>query len=162
MVKALARSLGAEFRRIQFTPDILPSDVTLTFWVTGAEIFQSDLSPKSLSEVLRFLAIANWRSQAYNIHDNNSWTNSRSTYRSFKQPPIVFGPANDPSSPRFGTSTNPHPSGKNEEFQVRLIKPMANRFGLLLPTESLVLHEISDDPLRKCVCLGFGDQLAKI
>ncbi len=28
LVKALARSLGAEFKRIQFTPDLLPSDVT--------------------------------------------------------------------------------------------------------------------------------------
>ncbi|MBM7606599.1 MoxR family ATPase [Metabacillus litoralis] len=28
MVKALAKSVGAEFKRIQFTPDLLPSDVT--------------------------------------------------------------------------------------------------------------------------------------
>ncbi|SDH78175.1 MoxR-like ATPase [Alteribacillus persepolensis] len=28
MVKAIARSVGAEFNRIQFTPDLLPSDVT--------------------------------------------------------------------------------------------------------------------------------------
>ncbi|GAE26633.1 MoxR-like ATPases [Halalkalibacter wakoensis JCM 9140] len=28
MVKAIARSLGSEFKRIQFTPDLLPSDVT--------------------------------------------------------------------------------------------------------------------------------------
>ncbi|MGE5673381.1 MAG: AAA family ATPase [Mycobacterium leprae] len=28
MVRSLARSLGCEFRRIQFTPDLLPSDVT--------------------------------------------------------------------------------------------------------------------------------------
>ncbi|WP_332633396.1 AAA family ATPase [Halalkalibacter flavus] len=28
MVKAIAKSLGAEFKRIQFTPDLLPSDVT--------------------------------------------------------------------------------------------------------------------------------------
>lgn len=28
MAKALARSLGAEFRRIQFTPDLTPSDIT--------------------------------------------------------------------------------------------------------------------------------------
>ncbi len=28
IVKAIARSLGAEFKRIQFTPDLLPSDVT--------------------------------------------------------------------------------------------------------------------------------------
>jgi MoxR-like ATPase len=28
MVKAVARTLGAEFKRIQFTPDLLPSDVT--------------------------------------------------------------------------------------------------------------------------------------
>ncbi|GAE37529.1 AAA family ATPase [Halalkalibacter akibai] len=28
MVKALARSFGAEFKRLQFTPDLLPSDVT--------------------------------------------------------------------------------------------------------------------------------------
>lgn len=28
MVRALARSIGADFKRIQFTPDLLPSDVT--------------------------------------------------------------------------------------------------------------------------------------
>jgi MoxR-like ATPase len=28
MAKALARSVGAEFRRIQFTPDLMPSDIT--------------------------------------------------------------------------------------------------------------------------------------
>ena len=28
MVRALAKSIGAEFRRIQFTPDLMPSDVT--------------------------------------------------------------------------------------------------------------------------------------
>src|SRR4051794_25718525 len=28
LAKALARSLGGHFRRIQFTPDLLPSDVT--------------------------------------------------------------------------------------------------------------------------------------
>lgn len=28
MVRALAKSTGAEFKRIQFTPDLLPSDVT--------------------------------------------------------------------------------------------------------------------------------------
>lgn len=28
MVRAIARSLGADYRRIQFTPDLLPSDVT--------------------------------------------------------------------------------------------------------------------------------------
>ncbi|RSK25739.1 MoxR family ATPase [Bacillus sp. HMF5848] len=28
LVRALAKSIGAEFRRIQFTPDLLPSDVT--------------------------------------------------------------------------------------------------------------------------------------
>ena len=28
LAKALARSLGLSFRRIQFTPDLLPSDVT--------------------------------------------------------------------------------------------------------------------------------------
>ena len=33
-VKAMARNLDAEFSRIQFTPDLLPSDVT------GTEVFQ--------------------------------------------------------------------------------------------------------------------------
>ena len=36
MVKALADSLGWEFRRIQFTPDLMPADIT------GTEILQSD------------------------------------------------------------------------------------------------------------------------
>jgi MoxR-like ATPase len=36
MVKALAELLGWDFRRIQFTPDLMPSDIT------GTEILQSD------------------------------------------------------------------------------------------------------------------------
>ena len=35
MVKALAKSIGATFKRIQFTPDLLPSDVT------GVSIFNT-------------------------------------------------------------------------------------------------------------------------
>src|SRR2546423_5204680 len=38
MVKVLAELLGWEFRRIQFTPDLMPADIT------GTEILQSDES----------------------------------------------------------------------------------------------------------------------
>jgi MoxR-like ATPase len=37
MVKALATSLGWEFRRIQFTPDLMPSDITGTEILQGRE-----------------------------------------------------------------------------------------------------------------------------
>ena len=41
MAKSLARSLGGSFRRIQFTPDLLPSDVTgLNFFNRQSEAFQ--------------------------------------------------------------------------------------------------------------------------
>ncbi|MBW3668864.1 MAG: MoxR family ATPase [Actinobacteria bacterium] len=35
---ALARSLGVEFRRVQFTPDMLPSDITGTMTLRGREL----------------------------------------------------------------------------------------------------------------------------
>src|SRR5713226_3202216 len=38
LAKSLARSLGCSFRRIQFTPDLLPSDVT------GVSIFNQQTS----------------------------------------------------------------------------------------------------------------------
>ena len=38
MIKALADLLGWDFRRIQFTPDLMPADIT------GTEIFQADES----------------------------------------------------------------------------------------------------------------------
>src|SRR5205807_2852785 len=38
LAKALARALGCEFKRIQFTPDLLPSDVT------GTSIFNQKTS----------------------------------------------------------------------------------------------------------------------
>jgi MoxR-like ATPase len=38
LAKSLARSLGASFQRVQFTPDLLPSDVT------GASVFNQKLS----------------------------------------------------------------------------------------------------------------------
>ena len=37
-VNALARALGLSFRRIQFTPDMLPSDVTGTMTLRGGEL----------------------------------------------------------------------------------------------------------------------------
>src|SRR5258705_6410930 len=45
MVKALADLLGWEFRRIQFTPDLMPADIT------GTEILQSDESGQRRSLV---------------------------------------------------------------------------------------------------------------
>lgn len=45
MVKALADSLGWDFRRIQFTPDLMPADIT------GTEILQSDESGQRRSLV---------------------------------------------------------------------------------------------------------------
>ncbi len=38
MVRTLADALGLEFRRIQFTPDLMPSDIT------GTDIIEEDLS----------------------------------------------------------------------------------------------------------------------
>ncbi|HYQ16662.1 MAG TPA: AAA family ATPase, partial [Polyangiaceae bacterium] len=38
LVKALAQTLGLSFRRIQFTPDLMPSDVT------GSSVYSAKLS----------------------------------------------------------------------------------------------------------------------
>jgi MoxR-like ATPase len=38
LANAVARAVGAEFRRIQFTPDMLPSDVTGTMALRGGEL----------------------------------------------------------------------------------------------------------------------------
>src|ERR1700755_1112323 len=38
MVRTIAEALGLEFRRIQFTPDLMPSDIT------GTDIIEEDLS----------------------------------------------------------------------------------------------------------------------
>jgi MoxR-like ATPase len=38
MANALARSLGVEFRRVQFTPDMLPSDLTGTMTLRGSQL----------------------------------------------------------------------------------------------------------------------------
>src|SRR5574341_430589 len=41
LAKALARSLGCSFHRIQFTPDLLPSDVTgISFFNQKAQQFE--------------------------------------------------------------------------------------------------------------------------
>src|ERR1700761_8770562 len=39
MVRTIAEALGLEFRRIQFTPDLMPSDIT------GTDIIEEDLEP---------------------------------------------------------------------------------------------------------------------
>jgi len=36
LAKSLAKSLGCSFQRVQFTPDLLPSDIT------GVSIFKSE------------------------------------------------------------------------------------------------------------------------
>jgi MoxR-like ATPase len=47
LVKALASALGWEFKRIQFTPDLMPSDIT------GTEILQTD--PATGERAIRFI-----------------------------------------------------------------------------------------------------------
>src|SRR5918997_5883513 len=38
LANAVARALGVEFRRVQFTPDMLPSDITGTMTLRGREL----------------------------------------------------------------------------------------------------------------------------
>lgn len=46
LAKALARSVDAEFRRVQFTPDLLPSDVTgTTIWRSDTREFEFRAGP---------------------------------------------------------------------------------------------------------------------
>lgn len=53
LVRALARSLGCEFRRIQFTPDLLPSDVTgVAVWDQAAGEFHFRPGPIMAQVVL--------------------------------------------------------------------------------------------------------------
>lgn len=53
LAKALARSLGLEFRRIQFTPDLLPSDVTgINYYNQKAGEFQFRPGPVQANIVL--------------------------------------------------------------------------------------------------------------
>ena len=47
LVKTLAQSMGWDFKRIQFTPDLMPSDIT------GTEILQTD--PATGQRVMRFV-----------------------------------------------------------------------------------------------------------
>lgn len=37
LVRALAKSFGGTFNRIQFTPDLMPSDITGSYWFNGKE-----------------------------------------------------------------------------------------------------------------------------
>ena len=37
LVRALAQSFGGHFNRIQFTPDLMPSDITGSYWFNGKE-----------------------------------------------------------------------------------------------------------------------------
>lgn len=53
LVRALARSLGLQFRRIQFTPDLLPSDVTGTgVWNQARQDFEYRPGPVMAQVVL--------------------------------------------------------------------------------------------------------------
>lgn len=91
-----------------------------------------------------------WRSQAYEIYNFNSWSLSRPRYHTFLQLPIVFADHSASGSPGMippTLNTSSNVSGKIGNFQVKLIKPMASQVGLLLPTTSLVLNQISDPSL---------------
>ena len=53
LAKALARSIGGDFRRIQFTPDLLPADVTgLNVYKGGGEAFEFWAGPVFANVVL--------------------------------------------------------------------------------------------------------------
>src|SRR5690606_21973903 len=46
LAKSLARSIAAPFGRVQFTPDLLPTDVTgVNVWHRGAERFEFHRGP---------------------------------------------------------------------------------------------------------------------
>lgn len=50
MVRALAKSIGADFKRIQFTPDLLPSDVTGVS-IYNAKTMEFEYRPARLWEI---------------------------------------------------------------------------------------------------------------
>jgi MoxR-like ATPase len=53
LAKSLARSIGGEFRRIQFTPDLLPADVTgLNVYNQGERSFEFWAGPVFANVVL--------------------------------------------------------------------------------------------------------------
>ena len=61
MVSTLAKTLNLQFNRIQFTPDLMPSDIT------GTEVIQEDKSSgaaNSNSSMVRFSPTSFWRTKS--------------------------------------------------------------------------------------------------
>lgn len=69
LAKSLARSLGCSFQRIQFTPDLLPSDITgITYYNQKRASSSFDPAPCSLKSCSRMRLTARRR-----VHSPRCW-----------------------------------------------------------------------------------------
>ena len=125
-VRALAKSIGGEFKRIQFTPDLLPTDVTGANVVLADEINRT--SPKTQSALLEAM-------------EEHSVTIDGNTYE-LNQPFFVMATQN----PLEYEGTFPLPEAQLDRFllQLQLGYPtekeemaILTRMGAVHPIESL-------------------------
>ena len=93
LAKALARSVGGRFSRIQFTPDLLPSDVT------GVNVFDQQTDAASSSTRARSSPTSSWRTRSTGPHRrprracSSAWRRARRP--STTSPTAIVRPVHD-------------------------------------------------------------------
>ena len=119
LLRAFSKSIGGEFRRIQFTPDILPSDLTgINFYDQKLGEFRFRPGPLFASVILADeINRATPRSQSalLEVMEEKQITVDGQTYR-MKEPYIVMATQNPVES--FGTF--PLPEAQLDRFFMRL------------------------------------------
>lgn len=157
MAKALAYSLDMGFARIQFTPDLLPSDIT------GMDVYNKESNEFELREGPVFTNIlladeinrATPRTQAGLLEcmEENQVTIDGETYL-LPKPFFVIATQN----PIETAGTFPLPEAQLDRFMMKL--------SLGLPTpeeEKAILHRFgSEDPLRELESVAAGEDLLEM
>jgi MoxR-like ATPase len=156
LAKAVARSLGCSFRRIQFTPDLLPSDVTgLSIYNQRTQEFEFRPGPIMAQVVLADeinRATPKTQSALLECMEEHQATIDGTTY-AMPEPFLVIATQN----PIEYEGTYPLPEAQLDRFMMRL--------GLGYPSagaEAAILHsQTAGDPFAELVpVLGADDVVA--
>ncbi|MBI2948441.1 MAG: MoxR family ATPase [Verrucomicrobia bacterium] len=156
LAKALARSIDARFKRIQFTPDLLPSDILgVSIYNQGAQVFQFHEGPVFTNILLADeINRASPRTQSALLESMGEGQVSLDGERR-RLPPLFFVIATQ--NPVEFRGTYPLPEAQMDRFAMQLT------LGYVAPDEEVAILSAQADhhPLEQIApCVSAADVLA--
>ncbi len=156
MVKAFSKTLGIPYKRIQFTPDLLPSDITgINYYNQRSENFQFRQGPLFSSIVLADeinRATPRTQSSLLEAMEEKQITVDGET-RFLKRPFMVLATQNPIES--YGTF--PLPEAQLDRFFMRISIGYPSR-----EEEKQIINKNIEDPLKKMECIMGMEELENL